>query len=310
MLSSLPPFLGALTLILSVLAGIVSFTKPVLGALVKVSLSPFPLLFSSPMFSRAHPLVLSSLLTILPPFSNSTSHFVAGVATFSDGPALPLLLQCIGNLALVMLCTLPSHVHSRFSVVCALLTTPLLAPRSLPVCSRALFFLRKVHGHTGACLPFAPFHPTPWPRWYLSWLSALVSQPMVLQEVSVRRTVTYGLDSPPCCSTCTVSLSMSSLTSSSQSGKTLCTPLTFLLLPFVFGVFRWCCARRPCVALKIAGSEKQLTTTPQVFHSKLHVVLTFTESNSDPFFFNRKRVKLLGLNPEVQNWYVEELHFF
>ena len=46
--------------------------------------------FSSPMSSRASLLVMWSLLTILPPFSNSTSHSVAGAVTFSDGPALPL----------------------------------------------------------------------------------------------------------------------------------------------------------------------------------------------------------------------------
>ena len=94
MLFSLPPFLGALTSILSVvLAEMVSFTRPVLGALVKVSLSPFRRLFSSPVFSGARPLVLSSLVMILLPFSNSTSHSIAGVAIVLGGPALPLLLR-------------------------------------------------------------------------------------------------------------------------------------------------------------------------------------------------------------------------
>ena len=52
---------------------------------------------------------------ILLPSSSSTSHSFAGVATFSDGPALHLLLQYTGNLASVMLCTLPLGALSRFS---------------------------------------------------------------------------------------------------------------------------------------------------------------------------------------------------
>ena len=90
-LSSLPLSLGTLTLTFSAPAEIVSFTRPVLGAWVKVSLSPSLLPFSSPMFSRALLLVSSSLLMILLPFSSSTSHSVAGVAAFSDGPALLLV---------------------------------------------------------------------------------------------------------------------------------------------------------------------------------------------------------------------------
>ena len=51
-----------------------------------------PLSFSSSVFvSRVLLLVFRSLLTILLPFRNSTSHSVAGAATFSDGPALPVL---------------------------------------------------------------------------------------------------------------------------------------------------------------------------------------------------------------------------
>ena len=57
---SLKPFLGALTSIAFVLAAIVSSTRPVLGALVKVSLSPYRLL--SPMFSPARHLLSSSLV--------------------------------------------------------------------------------------------------------------------------------------------------------------------------------------------------------------------------------------------------------
>ena len=50
---SYPPLsLGALTSIVSVPVGIVSFTRPVLGALVKVFLSPSLLPFSSRMFSE------------------------------------------------------------------------------------------------------------------------------------------------------------------------------------------------------------------------------------------------------------------
>ena len=65
------------------------------------------------------------------------------------GPALPLLLQCTGNLALVMLCTLDSAAHSRFSVGSALLTTPLLVLRLLPVFSDSLP-LCKARGRTGS----------------------------------------------------------------------------------------------------------------------------------------------------------------
>ena len=221
-LFSLLPFLGALTSILSVLVGIVPFT------LVKVFLSHFRHLFSSPMFSRAHPLVLSSLVMILLPSSSSTSHSVAGVA-------LPLLPQCTGNLASVMLYALPSDVHSRCSVACVLLTTVLW---SLPVCSGCLL-VRKVRGRISACLLFSlSLRPASWP---CGWVFLLVPRPRHSIGGSPKRseivwTVPFATDSPPWCLICMVSLLTSSLTTSSQSGRTPCTPQTFLLLPFVFGV--------------------------------------------------------------------------
>ena len=121
--------------------GIVSFIRPVPGALVKVSLSPSLLPFSSPMFSRALLLVLSSLLTILLPSSNSTSHSVAGVATFSDG-ASPF-----------------AAVHWEPGIGDAL---HLALGRALCSGSPRLRWL---------------LHPAPCPRGYLSWLSALVTPP-------------------------------------------------------------------------------------------------------------------------------------
>ena len=139
--------------------------------LVKVSLSPSLLPFSSPTFSRALLLVSSSLLMILLPSSSSTSHSVVGVATFSDGPVLPLLLQYIGNLASVVLCTLPSDTLSRFSGACVL-TTPPLALWSLPVCSGSPR-LRWVPGHTGARLlsTLSPSRSLP------TWVSLLALRP-------------------------------------------------------------------------------------------------------------------------------------
>ena len=88
----LPHSLLALTSSFSAPVEIVFFTRPVLGALVKVSLSPSRLPFCT-SFSQVPLLVLSSLLRILLPSSSSTLHSVAGVATFSDGPALPPLLH-------------------------------------------------------------------------------------------------------------------------------------------------------------------------------------------------------------------------
>ena len=84
---SFPPLsLGALTWTFFVPEGIVFFTRPVLGALVKVSLSPSRLPFVTYVLSSSS----SSLLTILLPSSNSTLHSVAGVATFSDWTASPV----------------------------------------------------------------------------------------------------------------------------------------------------------------------------------------------------------------------------
>ena len=235
--SSSPPLsLGALTSTFSAPAMIVSFTRPVLGALVKVSLSPSLLPFSSPMFSRALLLVSSSMLTILLPSSNSCSHSVAGVATFSDGPAPPLLLQFTGNLASVMLCTLPLGALSRFSGACVLSTMPPLALRSLPVCSGSRR-LRWAPGHTGANLlsTFSPSRSLP------TLVSLLAHRPRHSTGGSPEKsvlvcTVPFVTDSLPRYLIYMASWLTPPLTTSSLSGRTPCTPITCLFLPFVFGV--------------------------------------------------------------------------
>ena len=79
-LFSLPPFLGALTSILSLLAGIVSFTTPVLGAFGEGLPLSFSSSLSSPVFSRARHLVSSSLVMIPLPSSSSTSRSVEGLS--------------------------------------------------------------------------------------------------------------------------------------------------------------------------------------------------------------------------------------
>ena len=110
---------------------------------------------------------------------------------------------------------LPSDIRSRCSVAYALLTTPLLILRSLRVCS-GFFPPRKVRGRTGACLLFTFLSiPHPGRGGYFSWLPALVW------------TVPYATNSPPWCVICMVCLT-SSLTTSLQSGRTPCAPLTFL----------------------------------------------------------------------------------
>ena len=68
---------------------------------------------------------------------------------------------------------------SRSSGACVLSTMPLLALRSLPVCSGSPR-LCKVHGHTSACLLSTLSPSAPCRRGYLSWLSALVNTPTVL----------------------------------------------------------------------------------------------------------------------------------
>ena len=146
-------------------------------------------------------------------------------------PRAPLLQQCTGNLVLAMHNAFPSDVHSPCSVACALLTTPLLVRRSLPVCSGSLPS-RKGPGRTGACLLF-----TLCP----AWVFLLAPRPRHSIGGSPKRsvlvwTVTYATNSPPWCPICMVSLLTSFLKTSSQSGKTRCTLLTFLLLPLVFGV--------------------------------------------------------------------------
>ena len=235
-MSSLPLSLGALTSSFSAPVEVVFFTRPVLGVLVKVSLSPSRLPFSLLMFSQVPLLVLSSLLTILLPSSSSTLHSVAGVATFSDGPALPLLLQFTGNLALVILFTLPWGALSRCSGACVLLIMPHLALRSLPVCSGSPR-LCWAPGPTGARLLSTP---TP-SRSLPTWVSPLALHPrhstngFPVKSIPVF-TVPFVTDSLPWCLTCMVSLLTSPLTTSSLSFRTPCTRSTCLPLPFVFGV--------------------------------------------------------------------------
>ena len=176
---SLPPFLGTLTSISSVLAGIVSSTRSLLGALVKVSFSPFGIVFSSPIFSPVRHLVSSSMVMILLPSSSPTSHSVAGVATFMDGPA-PLPLQCTGNLASVM--ALHLALGRAFSLFGRLCLVDLASPR--PPVTASIFRLsssaQSTWSHWCASALHALSIPLPAPRGYLSWLPALVTPSVVL----------------------------------------------------------------------------------------------------------------------------------
>ena len=90
----------------------------------------------------------------------------------SDGPALAQLLQLTGNLASVMLCTLPLGALSHFTGACVLSTTPLLALRSLPVCPVLLICAPPVR----TCSPLF-LHPAPCP---CGCLSTLVTPLVVL----------------------------------------------------------------------------------------------------------------------------------
>ena len=195
-----------------------SLTRPVFGVLVKVSLSRFPHLFSSPMFSRAHPLVLSSLVMILVPSSSSTSHSVAGVATFSDAPVATGHWELgIGDALLLA----HGRTFSLFGRVCAV---DHASPRP-PVtakCVPALFFC-KVRGRIGAYLLFTL---SPSCRYF-----SLLPAPVVLprSQSRVDRALRHKLSA-------TVSDLHGVLVDvSSQSGRSPSTPLTFLL-PFVFKV--------------------------------------------------------------------------
>ena len=158
-----PTLSGALTSTFSAPAGIVSFTRPLLGALVKVSFSPSRLPFSSP-----DPPALQQFNLALRRWCR----------TFSDGPALHLLLQ-YGNLASVMLCTLPLGALSRFSeLVCCRPRLP--SPSGHCQCVPALLLcVRYVVTLVRGCSSLF-VHPAPCPRGYLSWLSALVTPPVVL----------------------------------------------------------------------------------------------------------------------------------
>ena len=107
---------------------------------LKGSFSPSCLPFSSPVFSRALLVVLSSLLMILQAIQPRCRHLL--------GPALPRLLQYTGNLVSVMLFTLPLGALSRFSGACVLLTMLHLALRSLPVCSGSHWCASALHSHS------------------------------------------------------------------------------------------------------------------------------------------------------------------
>ena len=113
------PFLAPSRRLRLFLAAIVSSTRPVLGALVKVSLSPYRRLFSSPMFSPARHVVSSSSVMILLPTSSSTS-LRRWCRHLLGYPALLPLQQCTGNLVLVMHRALPSgRAFSLFGRLCA-----------------------------------------------------------------------------------------------------------------------------------------------------------------------------------------------
>ena len=173
---------------------------------MKVSLCPSLLPFSSPMSSRALLLVLSSLLTILPPFSNSTSHSVAGVVTTSDG-----------NLASVMLCTSPWG--GRLCAVGHASPRPPVTPSVFRLSSSWVWFLVTL---VRVCSPLF-LHPAPCPRGHLSCLSSL--HRWLSREVSpLHRALRHRLSA------------MGSDLHGVFVDMTLCTPLTCLLLPFVFGV--------------------------------------------------------------------------
>ena len=125
-----------------------------------------------------------------------------------------------------MLCTLPFGALSRFSGACVLLTTPPLASPRPPVpasvfrlsssalgtwshwCASAPLFLHPAPCHVG----ISPGSP---PSSLHRWLSREVSPRLHRAMVSDLHGVLVN----------TLSL----------SGKTLCTPLTHILLPFVFG---------------------------------------------------------------------------
>ena len=179
-----------------------------------------PLSFSSSVFVT-HVVSCSSGLEFIaddpPALQNSNSHSVAGVATFSDGPALPLLLQYTGNLASVMLFTLPLGALSRFSGACVLLTMPHLALRSTQVCSGSPR-LRWVPGHTGVRLLSTP---TP-SRSLPTWVSPLALRPrhstdgFPVKSILVF-TVPFVTGSLPVCLTCMASLLTLSLATSSLS---------------------------------------------------------------------------------------------
>ena len=143
---------------------------------------------------------------ILLPSSNSTSHSVAGVTTFSDGPALPMLLQYTGNSASVMLFTLPLGALSHFSGAHVLLTMLHLALRSLPVCSSSPR-LRWVPGHTGVRLLATPTPSRSLPTWVpLLALSPRHSTNGFPVKSILVFTVTFVTGSLPWCLTCMASL--------------------------------------------------------------------------------------------------------
>ena len=136
------------------------------------------------------------------------------------------------------LCTLPLSALSRFSGACVLLTTPPLALPSRPLCSGSPR-LRWVLGHIGARL-LSTLFPSRFPP---TWASLLALRPRHSTGGSPEKsilvsTVPFVTGSLPWSLTYMASLSTLSLTTSSLSGRTLCTPSTCLPLPFVFGVLR------------------------------------------------------------------------
>ena len=153
-MSSHPLSLGALTSTFSAPAGIVSLASV-------WCLGELPLSFSSSIFVTYVLSTSSFGLEFIADDPPALQQSVAGVATFSDGPALLLLLQSTGNVASVMICTL--RAFSLFGRL----------PRP-PVTSSVFRYLVTL---VRVCSPLQ-LHPAPCPRGYLSWLSALVTPPM------------------------------------------------------------------------------------------------------------------------------------
>ena len=164
---------------LSVLVGIASSTRPVLGALVIVCLFPSPRLCSSPTSSPALLSVWSSSVMILRLSSSSTSHSAVGVVIFVGGPLQLPSPQFTGNLVLVMHCGLPSDVPlSLFGRLCAMDLPSSRTPawQYLPAQFHSAWYMVAL---VRVCPPLS-FYPACWPRRHLTRFAILVGLSLVL----------------------------------------------------------------------------------------------------------------------------------